>query len=480
MAFFRKQLQQQPMGIQEVPLSKNLTPEEFEQFKRGIDSQFGPQPKVQVSDFQQVGGQQMSTPANIATRPRTVTPNDAQIAAATPRMRDMIARQQTAPVANDTPINATVPMREQQPLGPELIEGVGASGEPFGSRPRRTQMRDFVADDSQYLRDLEAQPRNWKDKTVDVIRGLNRNFNGIEGGMPTKRERNIETARGTVARDLAVEKSQQQAALGQLVPVQLSDGTTVMAPARGAGSLASQQQRIGQAGEALNVRREGLKSQDRRRRAQTAIQIYSSGGANDPRTLAQLSKALELPADLEAKFNAGEVALQADDKGEMQLISKRDGSVINTGVKSYETTKESGRNTRQERSANAAMERTKALIAAGIGKLGDPAVTETTAKELEDQAQDAEELAKELTDQGFPSQGAKAADRAVKLRDTITNLKEAANRARTAQGVAGASPTGNYAGKRISKAKIPEFAKRHGISEAEALKLLTDGKAIIY
>lgn len=417
------------------------------------------------------------------TRPRRVLPTDQAIAAATPRMRDMLAKQQPL-VANTVPNVTPTPMREmQQPFDlPPDTTPFGSSGEPFqADRPRRTQMRDFIADDAQYLRDLEAQPRNWKDKTVDAVRGLNQHFNPNSGqGMPTKREREIIRAQGGLARSMAMEKQQTDAALKGLVPVQLEDGTVVMSPARTAGTLASQQQGIRRGNETLTARKARWKQMGEHERVQDALRVYNSGGANDPETLKAISETLKLPATLQAKFNAGEVVPQVDNNGKLQLVNKRDGSVVDTGVTSYETTKEAGRNTRQERQATAAMARTEALIKAGIGKLGDPNVTETTAAELEDQAEEAEDLAAELTEKGFPSQGAKAAERATKLRTTITTLREAANKARTAQGVVGTQSGSQYAGRKISKSKIPEFAKRHKMSEAEATKFLTDSKAIIY
>lgn len=338
-------------------------------------------------------------------------------------LRDMLVQSQT-------------PQASAQAEPESLNTPFGATGEVFGStRPRRTQMRDYIADDSAYLRDLENQPRNWKDKAVDVTRALNNNINGPgQISPPTRRERDITRATGTLGRDIAVEKEKTARELGSLVPVQLEDGTMVMSPARSAGTLTSQQQNIRRNNTTAQGHLARWKQMGKHEAVQDALRVYNSGGANDPSTLEAISETLDLPATLKPKFLAGEIMPQVDKAGQLQLVNKRDGSVVNTGVTSYETTKEAGRNARQERAATAAMARTEALIKAGVSKLGDPKVIEDTAAELEDQAQEAEDTAKSLTEQGFPSQGAKAADRAVKLRESANKLTVEASKAKTAQG----------------------------------------------
>ena len=75
------------------------------------------------------------------------------------------------------------------------------------SRDRRVEPRDYIADDSQYLRDLEDKPRTWKDKAVDVLRGVNQAFGANPNIFtPTKREREILKAQGMLGRDIALEE----------------------------------------------------------------------------------------------------------------------------------------------------------------------------------------------------------------------------------------------------------------------------------
>jgi hypothetical protein len=402
---------------------------------------------------------QVLTPQNqqAITRPRTVT------SPAAASMRDMITRQSESPVqrpdmnpeANPLPMRQMQPEMNPLPMRPFSMNGqnvagedapFGSSGEPFSpDRPRRTQMRDFIADDEAFLRDVEQQPRNWRDKTVDAIRALNTNFNGAgQVSPPTKRERELARAQSTLGRD-----------------VTLRDKSTAAA-AREANILAAEERlkqgdrRLDLSADTLKARTERWKTMGRNERRKDALAIYNSGGANDPETLSAISDALDLPADLKPKFVAGEIVAQPDATGEVQLINKRDGSKVSTGVKTYETTKEAGRDARQERSAVAAMARTKALIGAGMAKLGDPSVIESTVQDLEDQAQEADESAADLTEKGFPSQGAKAADRAVKLRQSIADLKVEAGKVRSGQAAAG---TGAPKSGRTIEGAIRAFTK---------------------
>lgn len=136
---------------------------------------------------QQDGSGQTLTPTNqdTITRPRRVGESST--------FRDALARESASTSR------------------PPADESFGSSGEPFRpTRERRTQPRDSIADDEAYLRDLENQPRNWKDKTVDVIRALNTHFNGPSASPPTKREREIAKAQQRLGIDLEVGQRQAQ------------------------------------------------------------------------------------------------------------------------------------------------------------------------------------------------------------------------------------------------------------------------------
>jgi hypothetical protein len=102
----------------------------------------------------------------------------------------------------------------------------GSSGEPFGSsRPRRTQPRDYVADDEQYLRDLENEEirkNPWKSMAQAALRGFAQGGpGGALGGAVVGLARpkqygqerqniKIERAQKQLARDMAVGQQQAQ------------------------------------------------------------------------------------------------------------------------------------------------------------------------------------------------------------------------------------------------------------------------------
>lgn len=164
---------------------------------------------------QQTNGQVL-TPTNQAaiTRPRNVF---------APPLHDIRERQLAEPLTTNTEVpDNPLAMRGTQPnveLTPQIND------EPFGTRERRTQPRDYVADDSQYLRDLEAQPRNWKDKGVDALRALNSVWgSNPKAYTPTKREREIGDTEQRLGRELTVNKTQSEITSRDMVPIAVPDG----------------------------------------------------------------------------------------------------------------------------------------------------------------------------------------------------------------------------------------------------------------
>lgn len=263
---------------------------------------------------------------------------------------------------NDAPIEELVAPAPQSPfkqafnrkpsVAPEQ-EGFGSSGEPFGARPRRTQLRDYVADDAQYLRDLQTQPRNWKDKVVDVIDAVSTGFGNKPRTTMTKRERQIAEAEQRLGTGLTVGQKQNAIQAGQMIPVTLEDGTVVEVPARSAGNLQSQQQRLRQlADQALERKRvnsarierwERMEARDRKR---LLADLYKSGGTNDPEQLEYIADQLGIPGALRPKFIQGQMRDAVDADGNLIQINRQTQEVLPTGEKSYETTKEAGRDRR--------------------------------------------------------------------------------------------------------------------------------------
>lgn len=121
----------------------------------------------------------------------------------------------------------------EEPTAPEL-EPFGSSGEVFGSaRPRRTQPRDYVADDEAYLRDLRNAPverSRLKSFGLAALRGLANGPGGAIGGGLVgmldpelygrgKRNREIKRAEANLEGSL----TQQKVESGQLNEASLRD-----------------------------------------------------------------------------------------------------------------------------------------------------------------------------------------------------------------------------------------------------------------
>ncbi|HCX28434.1 MAG TPA: hypothetical protein DHU55_01470 [Blastocatellia bacterium] len=117
----------------------------------------------------------------------------------------------------------SVPLDNGQPAPGQ--EPFGSSGEPFGStRLRRTQPRDYIADDAQYLRDLEASHKE-RGRVPSIL--LRTGLGLVSGGIPgaisgaadeaiTHRygrggqQNKIEGAREQLATDLGIGREQAQ------------------------------------------------------------------------------------------------------------------------------------------------------------------------------------------------------------------------------------------------------------------------------
>jgi len=124
------------------------------------------------------------------------------------------------------------------------------------SRDRRAEPRDYVADDSQYLRDLETKPRTWKDKGIDALRGVNQALGSNPNVFtPTRREREELKARGMLGQDIAIQREQTAQQMAQMVPIYDADGKIVgTAPRR---TAANTQLRATQIGNTVEDRRKG-------------------------------------------------------------------------------------------------------------------------------------------------------------------------------------------------------------------------------
>lgn len=277
-----------------------------------------------------------NTASNVQANPQMMTPRNQ---AAITRPRSVFAPPQPQPVQDQpqsyNPMAVLAPAQQPTFDGkPILAEQL--NGELFGSRERRTQPRDFVADDEQFLRDLENKPRGWKDTTVDVLRALNSVWGSNPKAMtPTKREREIAQTQQRLKQGLTIDKA-------DAVQARVDQG----------------QQRIDLTAEQNEARRENWKSMDSDRRKKTIVAQYKAGMLNDPKSLEQAARELNIPGELQPAFIRGEMRDAFDVDGNLIEMNRRTGAVI-TGPKSYETVKEAGRERRAEASQAGATERTR-------------------------------------------------------------------------------------------------------------------------
>lgn len=206
---------------------------------------------------------------------------------------------------------------------------------------------------------------------------------------------------------LAKERSQAEAA--GMVPV-IIDGQVVQVP-RGKSAqvaLGSQRNALTERGQDITKTRDEarIKRWDRmsvEARRNEIGRLLRSGDLNSPELLSYATDALGLPEELKPHIAAGDVVVQVDKSGKVQLLNKRTNEATDTGITSYVTTKEKGRDerARQQRLSS----RGNALIMAGrqVGALGDPADWEKQAVEADEDAQTAEEQAAELSKSNYPS-----------------------------------------------------------------------------
>lgn len=206
-------------------------------------SVFAP-PVAQPSD-------QTLTPTNQAaiTRQRSVfaPPQQSQssLAAEPPQPS---GRNIFSPPANVDSSQAPPAINGESILAPQV------NGEPFGARPRRVEPRDYVADDSAYLRDLERVPRNKKDIFIDGLRALNQGFGSNKNVFtPTAREREIAETRQRLGTGLEAAKTQAQIANAGMVPVQTTDGRTIMIPRAKVGDWEIRQRTADQNQQKINA-----------------------------------------------------------------------------------------------------------------------------------------------------------------------------------------------------------------------------------
>lgn len=273
----------------------------------------------------------------------------------TPQNQQAITRPRRAmPVPEEASAPIAQPSFKTRFAQPQQ-EGFGSSDEPFGStRERRTQPRDVLADDSQYVRDLRNQPRGKRDIAMGVIDAVNAGFGNKPRTTLTKRERELQRAEGNLGMDVEMQKQ----ALTQMTPVTLEDGTVVNVPARGAGTLQSQQQRIRQQNAESERRKEMDKNRvahwgnmDTNSRKRLIAGLYGSGALNSPDLLEYAADELGVPGTLREKFISGQMRDAIDENGNLIQVNRQTQEVVpvtrdGQPVGAFAGTQEAGRNRR--------------------------------------------------------------------------------------------------------------------------------------
>lgn len=359
------------------------------------------------------------------------------------------------------------------------------NGELFGARPRRTQPRDFVADDAQYLRDLEGQPRNWKDKTVDVLDAISVGLGNKPRTTMTKREREIAQTQQRVARDMALEKHEQ----GDLVPVTLQNGEVVNVPKKSAAALASRQQEIGLRGDTLEARKKRWDSLSSNERRKQIVAEYKAGLLNnDPRALDQAARELNIPGTLLPAFIQGQMRDAIDDDGNLIEMNRQTGATV-VGPKSYETVKEAGRESRAD-AGIASREKIASMPARqGAGGRGG-GVDKTAQRRAATLIGQIERARREMeyADQKGDANAKRNAQAVGEQAAAELNALGAGYEAGRGEGgypyykqkEGQAQQGGKYSGKRISKANVSIFAQRHNMTPEEAAEFLQSEGATVY
>lgn len=235
---------------------------------------------------------------------------------------------------------------------------------------------------------------------------------------------------------IAQEKAKLEAS--EFVPMVI-DGQVVQVPKKSAGTVALGNQRNTLTKDRDKARVDRLNRMSGEKRQSEIAKLLRSGDLNSPELLAYATDVLGLPENLKEHIAAGDIIQATDDDGTIQLVNKKTGAKVDTGIKSYETTKEAGRDERARASRAAAMDRTIVMANAVGARMGDPTEYETLAKEADADAAAAQEEADWIKNktQKFPSDGpleARIRGEVTKHKERATKLREAAIKARGGQG----------------------------------------------
>lgn len=210
----------------------------------------------------------------------------------------------------------------------------------------------------------QAVRSNPNDPVTAAIAGFGA---GLGGGVASpnllnraRRQEKLQQVGGELKNSLALQKEQAGIDAAQMVPITLENGEQVLVPAKSAAGLRSHQQEIGLRGDTLDARRNRWNQLGEHEAARDAQALYNSGAADDSAELrAEIARRLRLPPGTALPPRGLGNQVKLDDSGNYVVISPRSGAVTQTGVGSYETTKEGGRDRRAEAVQAGATERVR-------------------------------------------------------------------------------------------------------------------------
>jgi hypothetical protein len=413
---------------------------------------------------------QLLTPTNQAniTRPRTVNP-----------FQQRLLQQ---------PASGTVTSDPNAPFG--------SSGQPFSpTRDRRTQPRDVIADDSQYLQDIVDKPDRLRDKLGLVSQSISRSLGGQP--LPTRKQHAEEQAAATLGRDMAVQRQQILNRQSQMVPIYNAAGDVIgMAPAKSSATTQINANRLNETQRRNDAYIGHLNDLPGEKQAEAARKMWMSGVADgNPDLKAELGKRMGIKEEL-PDTDKGKVEVNAD--GNYIVVHPRSGNVTDvtqpvpqvdrsnvppdqqvrprtaaTPVVSFQQTQEQNRqgrfqqgeqnkDTRQQRGIAAADQRQQTGIAATNLRLGDPQQMYDKASQMWDEAQAKRAEAKGL---GRREAGMKIRE-AEQLENQTRQLQRQGDRAKAAMG--GTAPqTTDKPTKSLSAIRAAAQAKNLDPDEAE-------------
>lgn len=325
---------------------------------------------------------------------------------------------------------------------------------------------------------------------------------------------------GELGDQLKLQREQANIDAAQMVPVTLENGQTVMVPAKAAGTLQSRQQEVGLRGDTLEARKKRWGQLGEHEAARDAQALYNSGAADDSAELrAEIARRLRLPSGTVLPPRGLGNQIKVDDLGNYIVISPRSGAVTETGRGAFSKTQEQGRDTRQRRAIDAAKERvqiqqqgamqragmrgagvrvdaaTKREISRGVGSLeavkNELSEIDARIKQIDDSTKGRQQTPEEV--QRLTVLGRQRQQKVNEARSVAAQLDNLDPNSETGVGEGGypyrkpregqadqPAQGGKYAGRRISKANVAEYGRRHGMTPEKAEEFLRKEGASIY